>query len=363
MLDPTRAEELFKKTRGKAWCFTLAHPSIEEMEKIKSKIEEEDERLIKGIVGLETGSQDNFEHLQGYLQFKVTFSGWQMKRIWNERAHWEKAKAGAKKNFQYCTKEHNIIAQKGFEGQVEAIEKEAKAKEYWAMIITDAMKLSPAKFSEKHPREWLLRRNAIERLMLESSKKHMHAWSGKLSHKNVWIWGGAGIGKSRWADNMPVTGETFRKNFNKWWCGMETRTVRKVIIEDWPARPQGDVLAQHLKIWGDRYCFCAETKGSSLPVMPGRFFLIVTSNYGINDCFSRPEDVAAIRRRFAEIEMTAENQKLVRRLILDEMVLASLEEDEESDDGLEEEPIKIEELMEALGNMVPAEEVEQEDEW
>jgi hypothetical protein len=286
-----------------------------------------------------------------------------MKRSWSERAHWEKAKSTAKKNFAYCTKEHNIWAEKGFENQIEAIEKEEKAKEYWTTVISDAMKMTPEKFSEKHPREWLLRRNAIERIMLEASKKHMRAWNGKLSHKNIWLWGGAGIGKSRWADQMQVTGETFRKNFNKWWCGMETRTVRKVIIEDWPARPQGDMLVQHLKIWGDRYCFCAETKGSSLPVMPGRFFVIVTSNYGIQDCFSRREDVEAVKRRFSEIEMTRENQKLVGRLTLDEKILANLMWEEEEEEEQQEEPIAIEDLMEALGNMVPAEEVEQDDEW
>jgi hypothetical protein len=353
MLDPTRTEEVFKKTRSKSWCFTLAHPSIEEMNKIKNQIEQENEKLTKAIVGIEQGSQDNFQHLQGYLQFAINFSGWQMKRIWSDRAHWETAKSTAKKNFEYCSKEKNILTQKGFDAIVERIEKEEKNNEYWASVISDAMKLTPAKFAEKHPREWLLRRNAIERLMLESSKKRMRAWDGKLPHKNIWIWGRAGIGKSRWADSLQVTGETFRKNFNKWWCGMESRSVRKVIIEDWPARPQGDMLAQHLKIWGDRYCFCAETKGSSLPVMPGRFFLIITSNYQIQDCFGRQEDISAIKRRFTELEMTPENEKLVSRLRLDEEILGKLEEDEDVEEREGEEPMELEELMEAIGNLVP----------
>jgi hypothetical protein len=43
MLDPTRAEELFKKTRAKSWCFILAHPTIDEMDKIKVKIEEQND--------------------------------------------------------------------------------------------------------------------------------------------------------------------------------------------------------------------------------------------------------------------------------------------------------------------------------
>jgi hypothetical protein len=187
ILDSTRPEEVFRKMKGKNWCFTLAHPAIEEMNKIKLKVEEENDKLIKAIVGIERGSNDDFEHLQGDLSFSINYSGRQMKKIWNERAHWEKAKGNPKKNFEYCSKENNILAQKGFEALTERRHTEEGNQQYWSTIITDAMKLAPSKFAEKHPKEWLLRRSAIERLMLESSKKHMKAWDGKLSRKNIWI--------------------------------------------------------------------------------------------------------------------------------------------------------------------------------
>jgi hypothetical protein len=49
---------------------------------------------------------------------------------------------------------------------------------------------------------------------------------------------------------------------------MEPRWITKVIIEDWPATPQGDILMQHLKAWA--YCFvlCGEIKESSIPMIP-----------------------------------------------------------------------------------------------
>jgi hypothetical protein len=166
-------------------------------------------------------------------------------------------------------------------------------------VIQDAMKMTPPEFAQEHPKEWVPRRSGIERLMLESARRKMKAWDGILSRKNVWTWGPAGVGKNRWANNLVVGRPT-----------METRTVRKVVIEDWPASPQGDVLCQHLKIWGDRYCFCGETKGSSIPMMSGKFFLRITSNYPIKSCFQREEDYMAIKRRFCEIAMTKENSKL-----------------------------------------------------
>ena len=49
----------------------------------------------------------------------------------------------------------------------------------------------------------------------------------------------------------------------------------------------------------------AECKGSSMVVEPGRFFLIVTSNFPIEACFENQEDVRAIKRRFREREVTS----------------------------------------------------------
>jgi hypothetical protein len=369
MLEKGRPDQV-ANPRGKNWCFTLAHPQEEEIEAFLIKIRnDQSDAIQKAIIGKEMGGQGTFEHLQGYLSFKTAKSLWQLRRIFNERAHWEVAGASAEINYDYCTKEGNIVIEKGFEKIQNKRMKEQKRNEYWLTVLKDAMKLGPDAFQQKHPQEWLLRRNAIERIMLESAKKDMRAWDGILPRKNVWIWGEPGIGKSRWADNLPTSGETFRKNFNKWWCGMETRTVTKVIIEDWPASPQGDILGMHLKIWGDRYCFCGETKGSSIPIMPGRFFLIVTSNYRIRNCFQREEDWRAISRRFAEIEMTAANEKLVGRMVMNEGILAKWKPEEEEEEAEEMERISLEELLEAMNGLVPAEEVEQgaleqeDDEW
>jgi hypothetical protein len=58
MLDPI-TDEAFKKLKGKNWCFTLAHANQEDMKRIKTKIEEENEKLIRAVVGIERGKQTN----------------------------------------------------------------------------------------------------------------------------------------------------------------------------------------------------------------------------------------------------------------------------------------------------------------
>jgi hypothetical protein len=42
----------------------------------------------------------------------------------------------------------------------------------------------------------------------------------------------------------------------------------------------------------------AEVKGSATVIEPGKFDLLITSNYPIDWCFSKAEDVAAVKRRF-----------------------------------------------------------------
>ena len=49
-----------------------------------------------------------------------------------------------------------------------------------------------------------------------------------------------------------------------------------------------NVLADHLKIWADRYPFRAETKGSSRVIRPK--VIIICSNYSIEQVFDEPED-------------------------------------------------------------------------
>ena len=83
----------------------------------------------------------------------------------------------------------------------------------------------------------------------------------------------------------------------------EKQNHRLVLMEDFLL--DGKYLAQHLKIWADRYCFTSETKGGLMVVNPGTFFLIVTSNYSIDEVFDGI-DSSAIQRRFASIEIRSQ---------------------------------------------------------
>lgn len=110
----------------------------------------------------------------------------------------------------------------------------------------------------------------------------------------LWIHGPTGTGKSSLARKF--YSPHYLKNINKWWDGY--RGEPYVIIDDWD--PNHSMLSYHLKIWTDHYPFTAEIKGGARLVRP--LWIIVTSQYSIDDCFDC-ETATALNRRFIKFHL------------------------------------------------------------
>jgi hypothetical protein len=269
------------------------------------------------IAGFETG-EGGLVHYQGYFELTEQTRRNRVLLMFKRPIHVEVARGGRENNVMYCSKGGDVRYRKGLMDRKTGQER----KQEWADILQDAQTMTPEEFQTARPREWILRRPAIERIMIDEANKRSSVWGGDLKSKNVWLWGATGLGKSRWANEQAAARQQLKKAVNKWWDGYQVTETRVVIIEDYPERPMGHYLCQHMKIWSDRYPFIGETKGSHVMVQPGRFLLTVTSNFPIAQCFSEEENIAAIKRRFKEIELTEENKNMVAQLRLDHSILA-----------------------------------------
>lgn len=93
---------------------------------------------------------------------------------------------------------------------------------------------------------------------LQKIKKDNIVTSDKDHLRGIWIWGPAGVGKSRKArEDYPGA---YPKLCNKWWDGYQGQ--QHVIMDD--IGKEHHVLGQQLKIWTDRYGCILETKGGAV---------------------------------------------------------------------------------------------------
>jgi hypothetical protein len=197
---------------------------------------------------------------------------------------------------------------------------------------------------DKWPIETPQQREKLDKIQLEAMQKKAKNWDGHLPQKTVWIFGKAGVGKSRWARTNLIDFGHCNQMYSKWWCGFKPTEDRLVIVEDWPAFPQRDCLPQHFTAWGHSYPVIGETKAGGLPVKPERFAIVITSNSSIEEALSKEQDRKAIGRRFDQMEVTTGNKMPIEAIKTDAHILA-FDEDEEMEprnaEDLQYEPAEI----------------------
>lgn len=233
------------------------------------------------IFGEEVGEQGT-KHLQGYIEFSTKRKMGGVKHILTERAHVEPRQGPQQAAIEYCKKE-------GHWYQFGEPHPEPGSNQ-WDFIKQEISHGRVMSIWQRYPQTYLKYKKAIEEMALQNIPAGH--WDGDLKEKNIWLWGPAGVGKTKRIRDEAET--VYAKNCNKWWDGFNNQQT--VVIEDLdPTR--ANMLAQHLKIWADRYSFEAEVKGGTRRIMPS-YRLAITSNYAPEACFQNPEDLEAIRRRF-----------------------------------------------------------------
>jgi len=129
----------------------------------------------------------------------------------------------------------------------------------------------------------------------------------------IWIWGPAGVGKSRLARRL-CDNKYYPKGLTKWWDGYQSEEV--VVIDDISPfhRELGDVA----KLWTDRFPFVGETKGSAMMIRPK--YVVFTSQFEIEEIWNDFATVQALKRRVTVVHIEDQDTNI------DSITLETLQE-------------------------------------
>lgn len=239
-------------------------------------------------------------HLQGCIQFKTPQTGPNLfaKKIgaWVKKCHWEPMRGAIASNVEYTGKDASAEAGTLHEFGTRPLtnsERRKKGresnKEKYLEIIAHAKKGDFKWIQDNHPGDWIRMRKNIKGIHEDEVAANETQTHDVL--ENWWIFGETGEGKSRAVNELVPRDKVYRKMQNKWWDGYTGQPY--VVIDDFDPGWTGKAA---LKQWTDHYSTPVETKGGYMQINPKHF--LITSNYKIEECEFKPNDVAPIRRRF-----------------------------------------------------------------
>jgi hypothetical protein len=108
------------------------------------------------------------------------------------------AQENQQQKIKYCSKEQELMFSKGLSNT--ELVRAGRKGDQWAEILFDTEHMREEEFKSEWPREWILERGPIDKIMIEAAQRRLAKdWDGDLYAKNVWLLGEPGIGKNRWA--------------------------------------------------------------------------------------------------------------------------------------------------------------------
>jgi len=265
------------------WVFTVqfggvGQPGISDLDSVLKLLQDKSTYIVMGKERAPTTGQ---QHIQGYVELKKKARRTELVKLL--ACFWEPAKGSGEQNREYCTKEGDYFEY----GEFKEADPGERERNRWAVARLQATRGEDVEDSQI----FICHYNSIRAI----KRDYMNKPADADDVTGVWIYGPAGVGKSRKARlDFP---NAYLKMCNKWWDGYQGEDY--AIIDDFDK--SHSVLGHHLKIWADRYAFIGEVKGTACTLRPKK--VIVTSQYSIDEIWEDAETREALHRRFKVIHL------------------------------------------------------------
>ena len=282
----------------RAWCFTLNHYGDSDENNLKELFATE--QFAYAVYGREIG-ETGTPHLQGYCYLgkpaRRTFESVRdefIAALGHSRLHLESARAGPKKNIEYCTKSDTSPFICGIEPQV------GKRKD--VEVLNHIIEEIETKKGKTHHFDLIDGENtmvvlkydrSLERLLSHMQRKHAVA---NRDIQVTLLLGDPGSGKSRWvSDNLPrdeCYWVTYTDGDRQWYDGYNQHDI--LVLDDF----KGRLKYQHFLRLLDRYPIMLETKGGTKPGVFTKVY--ITSIRKPEDWYNYSEgcrNIAEVNRR------------------------------------------------------------------
>nr|QKV51197.1 putative replication associated protein [Crucivirus sp.] len=292
-----------KRVRG--WCFTLNNYTPDDVKAAKA-LEHEFEYIV---FGKEHGEQKDTPHLQGFVHANNARRGSAMRKLFNDRAHWEPQSGTFLEAAMYCKKgtqphtEWLTFKPEGWKGPNfgkdadifeagEACEQgERSDLEKVCKMIIEGHSLDDV--ATEAPSVFV--RNVKGLAALRATR-----FTDRDPNKPpqvIWRWGLAGVGKTR----KPIEAHKsyFIKDGTMWWDGYEQQEA--IIVDDFDGKwPYRDFLR-----FLDRYPYQGQFKGGYVSVNSP--FIYITCEhppeffFGLNAGVGRPDGSAPSQNELDQV--------------------------------------------------------------
>lgn len=260
----------------RAWCFTINNYTVNDWMQVKALT-----RIAAYVVcGEELAPTTGTPHLQGYVRLRNAKSRLQMSKVLN-RASLLQANGPDLANQTYCSKGENIFefGTPGEQGKRTDLAEIALLIRNKEVSLEDVMFTYPVQYAQAH-RAF---KDMFTAVMLPRTEAPMVTW----------LWGLAGVGKTRWAHDKFTAAQIYMKDNTPWWDGY--RQQECIVIDDF----EEDIPYRTFLKMLDRYAYQGQVKGGYVQVNSPH--IIITCEYPPSH-FWEGNKLAQVARRLTHIE-------------------------------------------------------------